>query len=100
MTDMLLTFDELCVFLKADEETVMSLIETGGVPLPLDIGGRLIRWVESDLTRWVQAGCPHYPPPTAVELTMIRKKLQEEKCRPATNVPGGPAGNSTSPTER
>lgn len=90
MTDMLLTFDELCAFLKADEATVMSLIENGGVPLPLEIGNRLIRWVESDLTRWVQMGCPQYPPPTASELAVIRKKLHEEKHRPAAGDDSDP----------
>ena len=76
---MLLTFDDLCKFLKADEPTVFLLIEEGGMPPPVNIGDRLIRWVESDLTRWVQMGCPRFPPPTASELTMIRSKQLEEK---------------------
>jgi hypothetical protein len=33
--------------------------------------------VESDLTRWIQTGCPSFPPPTAEELAMIR---QQEPC--------------------
>ena len=69
---MLLTFQELCVLLKADEPLVLWLIETGGVPPPVNIGGRLIRWVESDLVRWVQTGCPRFPPPTPEEITLIR----------------------------
>jgi predicted DNA-binding transcriptional regulator AlpA len=100
MTDMLLTFDELCAFLKADEATVMSLIESGGVPLPLEIGNRLIRWVESDLTRWVQTGCPQYPPPTAAELAVIRKKLHEEKHHPPAGGDAGPAGPGSRHSER
>jgi predicted DNA-binding transcriptional regulator AlpA len=76
---MLLTFDELCVFLKADEATVLLLIEAGGVPPPVNIGDRLVRWVETDLTRWVQTGCPRFPPPTPAELTLIRAKRFEEK---------------------
>jgi predicted DNA-binding transcriptional regulator AlpA len=75
---MLLTFDELCVFLKADETTVLLLIEAGGVPPPVNIGDRLVRWVETDLTRWVQTGCPRFPPPTEAELAMIRAKKSEE----------------------
>jgi len=71
---MLLTFDEICVFLKADEVTVFSLIEEGAIPPPLNIGNRLIRWVETDLTRWIQTGCQKFPPPTAAELAMIRAK--------------------------
>jgi predicted DNA-binding transcriptional regulator AlpA len=75
---MLLTFDELCTFLKADESVVLSLIETGGIPLPVNIGNRLVRWVESDLIRWVQTGCPRFPPPTLEELTLIRTECLEE----------------------
>ena len=79
MTDMLLTFQELCTFLKADEAVVLSLIESGSLPPPVNIGDRLIRWVESDLARWVQMGCPKFPPPTPEELTLIRTKHLEEK---------------------
>jgi predicted DNA-binding transcriptional regulator AlpA len=75
---MLLTFDDLCKFLKADEPTVLSLIEEGGIPPPVNIGDRLIRWVETDLTRWVMTGCPRFPPPTDAELMMIRIKQLEE----------------------
>jgi predicted DNA-binding transcriptional regulator AlpA len=78
MTDMLLTFDELCTFLKADESVVLSLIEAGGIPLPVNIGKRLVRWVESDLTRWVHAGCPCFPPPTPEELALIRTERLDE----------------------
>ena len=76
---MLLTFQELCTFLKADEAVVLSLIESGNLPPPLNIGDRLIRWVESDLARWVQMGCPKFPPPTSVEIVLIRAKYVEEK---------------------
>jgi predicted DNA-binding transcriptional regulator AlpA len=75
---MLLTFVELCAFLKADEATVLLLIEAGGVPPPVNIGDRLVRWVETDLARWVQTGCPRFPPPTDDELVMIREKKQSE----------------------
>jgi len=79
MTDMLLSFQELCTFLKADEAVVLSLIESGVLPPPLNIGDRLIRWVESDLARWMQMGCPKFPPPTPEELALIRTKHLEEK---------------------
>ncbi len=82
---MLLTFDELCGFLKADEAAVLWLLESGDLPPPLNIGDRLIRWVESDLARWVQMGCPKFPPPTPEELTLIRTKRIEEKCPPPAN---------------
>ena len=75
---MLLTFPELCAFLKADEPMVMSLIEAGSVPPPVNIGNQLIRWVESDLVRWVQMGCPSFPPPTPEELDLIRTNRVEE----------------------
>ncbi len=78
MTNMLLTFHELCAFLKADESMVLSLIETGGIPLPVNIGDRLVRWVESDLIRWVQTGCPRFPPPTFEELSLIRSEYLKE----------------------
>ena len=86
MTDMLLTFHELCTFLKADEPTVLSLIEEGAIPPPVIIGNRLVRWVESDLIRWVQTGCPRFPPPTSEELTLIRTKRIEEKCHTSANI--------------
>jgi predicted DNA-binding transcriptional regulator AlpA len=76
---MLLTFAELCAFLKADETMVFTLIEAGNIPLPLNIGNRLFRWVESDLIRWVQMGCPNFPPPTPAELALIRENHANEK---------------------
>jgi predicted DNA-binding transcriptional regulator AlpA len=79
MTDSLLTFQELCAYLKADESLVLSLIEFGGIPLPVNIGNRLVRWVESDLIRWVRTGCPRFPPPTPEELALIRGTRLEEK---------------------
>ena len=88
MTDMLLTFHELCAFLKADESMVLSLIEAGGIPPPVNIGNRLVRWVESDLIRWVQTGCPCFPPPTSEELTLIRAKHLEEKRDTLTDING------------
>jgi predicted DNA-binding transcriptional regulator AlpA len=79
---MLLTFHELCTFLKADAAMVLSLVEAGGIPLPVNIGNRLVRWVEIDLTRWVQAGCPRFPPPTPDELALIRTTYAEEQKEP------------------
>ncbi len=78
---MLLTFQELCTFLKADEEVVLSLIESGSLPPPLNIGDRLIRWAEGDLARWLHMGCPKYPPPVLDEVTLIRTKHLEEKLQ-------------------
>jgi predicted DNA-binding transcriptional regulator AlpA len=77
LNNWLLTFHELCAFLKADETTAMSLVEEGGIPPPVNIGDRFVRWVESDLVRWVQSGCPRFPPPSPQELAMIRKQLEE-----------------------
>ena len=71
---MLLTFSELCAFLKADEPVVLLLIETGSIPPPLNIGNRLVRWLESDLVRWVQMGCPKFPPPTPQEIKLITSR--------------------------
>ena len=60
------------------EPLVLLLIEAGSIPPPVNIGDRLIRWVESDLLRWVQTGCPKFPPPTPDELALIRAKQAEE----------------------
>jgi predicted DNA-binding transcriptional regulator AlpA len=79
MNNWLLTFQELCDFLKTDETTVFSLIEEGGVPPPMNIGDRLVRWVETDLTRWVQTGCQRFPQPSPEEIKMIRSKCDKEK---------------------
>ena len=70
----LLTFSELCSVLKADEPTVLSLVEAGSVPPPVNIGNRLIRWVESDLVRSVQTGCPSFPPLAPEELALIHRQ--------------------------
>jgi predicted DNA-binding transcriptional regulator AlpA len=86
MDEVLLTFQELCTFLKADEEVVLSLIESGSLPPPLNIGDRLIRWAEGDLARWLQMGCPKYPPPVHEELTLIRTKHLEEKLHASADV--------------
>jgi len=84
VTDMLLTFQELCTFLKAEESLVLSLIEAGSLPPPVNIGNRLVRWVESDLIRWVQTGCLRFPPPTWEELALIcAKRLEEQSHTPA-----------------
>ena len=93
MTDMLLTFQELCTFLKADEAVVFELIESGSLPPPLNIGNRLIRWAESDLARWLQMGCPKYPPPAPEELTLIRTKYLEEKRHTLANINARLAAN-------
>ena len=79
---MLLTFRELCTFLKADESVVLSLIEGGNIPPPVNIGDRLVRWVESDLTRWVQTGCAKFPPPTAEEIDLIRASAGKRSAAP------------------
>jgi predicted DNA-binding transcriptional regulator AlpA len=78
MIDLLLTFDELCDFLKADRTVVISLIEAGSVPPPVNIGDLIVRWVETDLIRWVQTGCPRFPPPTFTELAMLRENFKPE----------------------
>ena len=86
---MLLTFHELCTFLKTDESMVLSLIEAGAIPPPVNIGDRLVRWVQSDLNRWVLTGCPRYPPPTPEELTLIRTKHLDEKRQPPADIHAG-----------
>ena len=86
MTNMLLTLHELCTFLKADEPTVLLLIEEGAIPPPVIIGDQLVRWVENDLIRWVQTDCPRFPPPTSEELTLIRTKHLEDKCHTSANI--------------
>jgi predicted DNA-binding transcriptional regulator AlpA len=83
---MLLTFDELCAFLKTDAPMALLLIEAGSVPPPVNIGNRLIRWVQADLARWVQMGCPKFPPPTPEEMDLIRGKSVEEKRSAAADA--------------
>ena len=89
MTNTLLTFHELCSFLKADETIVLSLIEAGAIPPPVNIGNRLVRWVHSDLLRWVQTGCPSFPPPTSEELALISAKHVEENRHPPAGTHAG-----------
>jgi predicted DNA-binding transcriptional regulator AlpA len=98
---MLLSFPELCAFLKADEPMVMSLIEAGSVPPPVNIGNQLIRWVEGDLVRWVQMGCPNFPPPTPEELDLIRTNRVEQKTdtEAETNEKSATKQHTQSPSE-
>ncbi|MEN6451666.1 MAG: hypothetical protein ABFC96_14335 [Thermoguttaceae bacterium] len=85
---MLLTFQELCAFLKADEAVVLALLESGSIPPPVNVGDCLIRWVETDLTRWVQMGCPSFPPPTPEELDLIRcRRIDQPGDSPSGRVP-------------
>ena len=45
------------VGLESDWQTTRDWIEFGILPMPIIVGG-FLRWRQSDLDAWMQAGCP------------------------------------------
>ena len=60
-TDGLLTYSahELAKRLAVSRRTVERWNSAGKLPRPFRLGGRLLRWVASEIGDWVLAGMPH-----------------------------------------
>ncbi|WP_417850279.1 helix-turn-helix transcriptional regulator [Thalassoglobus sp.] len=53
----LLTVDEIGALLKVSNRTIWRMRSSGQLPEPVRVGGG-VRWRESDIENWIQAGCP------------------------------------------
>ena len=53
----MLSADELAEWLKISKRTVWRLKSTGALPKPVKIG-RSVRWQRSDISAWLEKGCP------------------------------------------
>ena len=75
---MLFDFPKTAAWLNTDEPTLLALVETGDVPPPMLLGGRLVRWSESALSAWADDDCPAGNPPSEAEFIKIRSLQVEE----------------------
>jgi predicted DNA-binding transcriptional regulator AlpA len=57
----LLTRDQLAAYLKVDQRTLRRLEREGALPRPARIGGRIDRWLQVDVDRWLESGAPALP---------------------------------------
>ncbi len=53
----LLSADELAGQLKMSPRSVWRLESAGKIPRPIRLG-RLVRWSQEEITRWITAGAP------------------------------------------
>ena len=56
-TERLLTAKTLGQILSLSKRQIFRLNSCGKIPAPIRIGGS-VRWAESTITRWLQAGAP------------------------------------------
>lgn len=56
-----LTADELAAAAKVSKRQVWRWRDDGTLPSPISIGdgGRCLRWPESVIAAWIEAGCPN-----------------------------------------
>jgi excisionase family DNA binding protein len=54
----LLTVKELAKILKMSERTIWRRLSTGKLPREIR-SGKLVRWNEAEIVRWIDAGCPN-----------------------------------------
>jgi predicted DNA-binding transcriptional regulator AlpA len=76
--DTLLTIDQLGEHLATDMPTMLALIRDGGVPAPVTIANRLVRWPASALDAWIDAGCPHQAPMDTCQFKLARILIHRE----------------------
>jgi excisionase family DNA binding protein len=55
---LLLTVREAAALIGVSRATFWKLHSQGRVPLPLRLGGRVVRWRKGEVEAWVKAGCP------------------------------------------
>ena len=90
---MLLTLQELCTFLKADDAVVLSLIEAGSLPPPLDIGDRTH---QVGRKRFGAKGLPKVPIAHVGGAYADSPKHLEEKRHTSANINARLAANQAS----
>lgn len=52
---------QLAAVLQVDPRTLRRLEREGALPRPARIGGRIERWLWSDIERWLESGAPPLP---------------------------------------
>ena len=57
-TSLTLNAEESAALVGISRSTFWKLYSQGRTPLPLRLGGRVVRWRREELTAWVAAGCP------------------------------------------
>ena len=57
MNETLLTATDIANLLQGTVIAVDRLLENRDMPAPIKVAG-LIRWKQSDITRWINRGCP------------------------------------------
>ena len=55
---MLMTIKDVSKLLALSSRQCSRLRDSGQMPPPVKIGGRSVRWRNTDLEAWVEAGCP------------------------------------------
>lgn len=55
---LLLEVREAAALVGVSRSTFWKLHSSGRVPLPVRLGGRVVRWRREELQAWVSAGCP------------------------------------------
>ncbi|MHB1038118.1 MAG: hypothetical protein ACYC0Y_26130, partial [Pirellulales bacterium] len=78
---MLFDFDHLAAWLGTDAPTALALLEAGALPPPVTIGGRLLRWSETSLQKWVANGCRAGERPTQADFVSWRVLLVDENLQ-------------------
>lgn len=59
MEKQLVTTKDLAAMLSVSKPTIHRMIASGKLgPRPLRLGGRAVRWRESEIIAWIRAGCP------------------------------------------
>jgi predicted DNA-binding transcriptional regulator AlpA len=66
--------DGLAKRLSVSRRTVERWNSAGKLPRPIRLGGRLLRWIASEIRDWVLAGMPHRD-----EWERIKKERDDER---------------------
>lgn len=57
----LLSVADLAQLVGCSTRNIYRMIEAEEVPEPIRPGGRMIRWPDSVIEKWISAGCPKCP---------------------------------------
>ncbi len=57
---LMLTASGVAKLLNCSTRSVYRLADTGGIPMPVRIGG-MIRWSRNTIEQWIAQGCPESP---------------------------------------
>lgn len=84
---MLISIRAVAEKLSVSTRTVRKMLATNRLPAPVRLG-RSVRWRETELAEWVNAGCPSIenwrPTPQNTRLAPVRNRLSETR-NPSNN---------------